>query len=399
MPIRSWKYRSYPSKTQQKEMSLHLWLCKELWNEMLTFTKDIYKKYGKFPTKRTLREFVKDSGLYSQVGQELVDRLVEGLQRKMTMKKRGATCGFPRFKSMDSMKSLIYPQSGFKLIGNRKISVSPFGEVNLKKHREVKGKIKTLTIKRESSGKWFAILTSLTSEAVTNRNPGKPVGLDLGLKTFATMSDGNIIGNPRHILKYEAKLRDCQRFLSKKKKGSKNRKRAKRRLAFVHEKLRNTRNDFLHKVSHKLVHLYSFIALEDLASQEMSEKAYGKQINDAGWSKFISCMCYKAESAGCTVQLVNPKNTTNECSRCGALVKKTLRERQHNCLYCGLSIDRDLNAATNILNRATLRTVSHSQSSREQRLTTTDGTPGSNACGDVSIGTSMKQDATKFIQW
>ena len=213
------------------------------------------------------------------------------------------------------------------------------------------------------------------------------------------MSDGNIIGNPRHILKYEAKLRDCQRFLSKKKKGSKNRKRAKRRLAFVHEKLRNTRNDFLHKVSHKLVHLYSFIALEDLASQEMSEKAYGKQINDAGWSKFISCMCYKAESAGCTVQLVNPKNTTNECSRCGALVKKTLRERQHNCLYCGLSIDRDLNAATNILNRATLRTVSHSQSSREQRLTTTDGTPGSNACGDVSIGTSMKQDATGFIPW
>jgi putative transposase len=345
---------------------------------MLAFTKEIYKYYRKFPTKRTLREFVKESGLHSQVGQELVDRLIDALHKKIGMKKKGIIGGFPRFKTIDNMKSIVYPQSGFKLLDNRKLLVTPFGQINIKKHREIFGKIKTLTIKRESSDKYFAIFSAEEPKGIHSPNSGAQVGIDLGLKTFASLSNGTLIKNPRHLLKYEDKLKDQQQDLSRKKKGSKNRRKAKRKLAFIHEKLRNTRKDFLHKLSHNLVHSYSFIAVEDLSSQEMSEKNYGKQINDAGWSTFISCLCYKAESAGCRVKLVKAENTTKACSRCGFLSKKHLWDRSHDCPKCSLKMDRDLNAAINILNRATA------------------GIAGSNACEDVAVATSVKQEAHDF---
>jgi putative transposase len=345
---------------------------------MLDFTKEIYRQYERFPTKRTLREFVKHSGLYSQVGQELVDRLLDALHLKIIMKKRGLSGGFPRFKNIDRMKSLAYPQSGFRLLGNRKLRVSPFGEINIRKHREISGVIKTMTLKKEASGKWFVIFTAEKNTPPSEQNNSSRIGIDLGLINFATLSDGTFIKNPRHLGQYEERLAKRQRELSKKRKRSINRKIMKRKVAILHEKVRNIRKDFLHKLSNRLVRAHSFIALEDLPSQEMAQKNYGKSINDAGWSEFIRMLSYKAESAGSRVVLVDPRNTTKECSCCGVLTGKELRERQHNCPSCGLSMDRDLNAAINILNRAT------------------GGTPGSNACGDVSIGTSMKQDATPF---
>jgi len=136
----------------------------------------------------------------------------------------------------------------------------------------------------------------------------------------------------------------------------------------------NTKADFLHKTSTKLVNDYSFIALEKLASKKMSKQNFGKQINDAGWSTFANMISYKAEEAGCMVVFVNPKNTTKLCSGCGILVDKELYERIHNCPECGFSIDRDLNAAKNILIRAT------------------QGHCGSNACGDGAIALSIKQE-------
>jgi putative transposase len=338
----------------------------------------MYEDFGYFPTKNTLQLMVKECGLYSQTQQEVAHRVYNSLMRVFKLRKKGVECGFPRFKSFDRMKSLHYPQSGFLI--DKKLIVTPFGEIAIKKHREVKGKIKTLTLKRESSGKWFAVFCAETPEEIPKENKGEAVGIDLGLMSFATLSSGMKIENTRHFKRYEERLAFIQRKFSKKKKRSTNRKSAKVRIAMLHEKVADTRKDFLHKTSTQLVNDYSIIALEKLTSQEMAEKNYGKQINDAGWNMFANMLAYKAEGAGCRIVFVNPENTSQECSNCHEIVKKDLTERMHECPFCGLSMDRDLNAARNILIRAN------------------PGQGGSNACNsvkerDVALATSMKQEA------
>jgi len=354
-------------------MKHHLWLSKGLWNEMLSTVKRKYEAEKNFPSRQELRGIVRDKGLYSQVAQELVDRLLDALKRKVRMKKEGKRCGFPRFKSFDRMKSLVYPQFGFSL--GRKLRVTPFGEISIKKHREINERIKTLTIKREPSGKWFAIFTAEEPETEQKQNNGPAVGVDLGLVNFVVLSDGTKIKNPHHLKKWEDRLVFQQRRLSREVKGGKNRRKARAKVARLHEKVANARRDFLHKISTKLVSAYSLIAAEKLNSQDMAMNGHGKNINDAAWGTFTNMLCYKAEGAGCRVVFVEPENTSNVCSRCGQVVDKTLWDRQHVCLVCGLSIDRDLNAAINILKRATL------------------GHSGSNACGDGAIASSEKQEA------
>lgn len=363
--MRAYKYRIYPSKKQEELLNHHLWLSKELWNQMLAEIKNRYDKEKKFPTKKELREMVKNKGLFSQVAQELVDRLLDGIKRKIVMKNKGQKTGFPRFKTFSRMKSIVYPQFGFSL--EQKLDVTPFGEIAIRKHREIKGQIKTLTIKRELSGRWHAIFSieEEKSESVQNRGPA--VGIDLGLMNFATLSDKNMIKNPHHLKKWENKLAKLQRKLSKKQKRSKNKTKARLKVARLHEKIANIRRDFLHKTTNQLLSKYSLIALEDLKTKEMVMQGHGKNINDAAWNMFAHILCYKAESAGCRVVFVDPKNTTKACSNCGEITEKSLYERTHNCQNCGLSIDRDLNASINILTRATV------------------GQTGSNACGDGRI--------------
>ena len=349
--IRAWKFRLYPNGEQRKEIQTHLWLSKNIWNNLLEYSKNRYKETGKFPTKIELQSLVKDSGLYSQTAQTISHRLHNALIRFFRMKKQSKNAGFPRFKNIDRMKSLLYPQSGFK-IKERKLEVTPFGEISIRKHREMKGTIKTLTLKRESSGKFYAIFT--TKMKITQKeNKGNQIGIDLGLVNFATLSDGTVIRNPKHLKKHEEKLAKRQRELSRKEKGTVRRKKQKRKVATLYEKVKNTRLDFLHKLSLSLVNSYSFVALEDLSIKKMSMEGLGKSINDAGWNEFSNMLCYKAEEAGCRVVFVDPDGTTKECSSCGQIVDKELKERQHNCPSCGLSMDRDLNASINILNRAT----------------------------------------------
>ncbi len=374
--MKTYKFRLYPTRMQNTEMQKHLWISKELWNKLLEKTIKRYDKEKKFYSKSELQLMVKKTGLYSQTAQGIAHRLHRALQAKVKAKKEGKKWGFPRFKNFDRMKTLLYPQSGFSL--DKKLKVTPFGEINIKKHREMKGTVNTLTLKREASGKWFAVFCVEQEPEQPKINNGGQIGIDLGLMTFATLSNGEKIKNPHHLKTHEGRVAFYQRELSKKKKGSMNRKKAKRKVAFIHEKIANTRLDFLHKTANRLFSNYSLIAMEKLASQEMAMQGHGKSINDAGWNMFTNVLCYKAGNAGSKVVFVNPKNTSKECSNCGRLVNKTLWDRQHNCPSCGLSIDRDINAAINILNRATA------------------GIAGSNACEDVSIEMSMKQEAHDF---
>jgi len=337
-------------------MKEHLWIAKKLWNELLAYSKEYYQKTAKFPNKTELQLLVKGKGLYSQTQQNIAHKVSNTIFRVFKLRKKGIKCGFPRFKSIDRMKSLLYPQSGFKL--EKRLKVTPFGAISIKQHREIEGQIKTLTLKRESSDKWFAVFCVEQERNEPRQNNGEKVGIDLGLTNLAVLSNGEIIKNPKILNKYGDKLAMIQKGLSRKKKGSKNRKKAKHKVAVLHEKIANARNDFLHKTSRKLVDSYSLIALEELASQEMSKRMpkklhLGKYITDAGWNMFANMISYKAEEASCQVVFVDPKNTTQECSNCGTLVKKELDERIHECPECGLTIDRDLNAAKNILIRAT----------------------------------------------
>jgi putative transposase len=372
--MRAYRFRIYPSKHQEKELNHHLWIEKNLWNTLLEKTIEKYDEDKKFYSKTELQLFVKDSGLYSQSAQAVAHNLDRSLKAKVRAKKRGEKWGFPRFKSFYRMRSILYPQSGFKL--DKKLRVTPFGDFNIVQHRIMKGTVKTLSLKREPTGKWFAIFTVENTPEPVKENHGPSVGIDLGIITLAALSDGTKIKNPKQFKKLEPQLILASRVADKKKKGSHNKRKAYQKLALVHEKIANVRQDYLHKQANWLVNSYSKIALEDLEIQTMSrkDKGHGKGINDASWGTFTNMIQYKAESAGTEVVFIDPRNTSKECSQCHTLVKKTLWERQHECPSCGLSIDRDINAAINILTRATV------------------GITGSNASGEELVS-SLKEEA------
>jgi putative transposase len=380
---RAWKFRLYPSKTQQRELIRYLQDCKTLWNLLLEYTKKYYEETGKFPSRKQLYLQTKGTSLFSQVAQDVADRLVKSLRGVIARKKAGLKAGFPRFKPLERMKSFTYPQFGFKL--GERLTLSGLGSISIKKHRQMRGEVKTLTIKKTPSGRWFAVFTTSAEKTAPLCKDGPIVGLDLGVEHFACLSDGEVIENPRHLKQAEERLKATHQQLSSKKKGSKNRQRAKHRLAVAYERLANRRRDFLHKVSRTLVNSYSFIALENLNVAGLAAGFLAKSVLDCSWAEFVSMISYKAEEAGCEIVLVDPAHTTQRCSNCGLVRKKSLAERWHGC-SCGASMHRDLNAAMNILQRAT------------------GGTPESQACGEETTTgykhtwqvSSLKQEAHGF---
>ena len=348
--MRAWKYRLYPSKLQQEKLDSYLCKCKNLWNKILDHTKKYYEETGKFPCRKELYLKTKGDALFSQVAQNVADRLVKSLRGAVARKKAVRKVGFPRFKSIERMKSFSYPQFGFKL--DKKLELSGIGNVAIKKHRELKGRIKTLTIKKMPSGKWFAIFTSEIDRPTPQKKKGPAAGVDLGIESFAYLSDGTSVENPKHLKLAEQKLSDAQRQIAKKKKGSKNRRKVGLKAAIAYERLVNKRRNFLHKTTRRLVDSYSFLALENLNVAGLARGFIAKHVLDCCWAEFASMIAYKAEEAGCEVVLVDPAHTTQMCSSCGLIRKKSLAERWHDC-PCGASMRRDLNAAINILKRAT----------------------------------------------
>jgi putative transposase len=348
---RAWKYRIYPSKMQEKKLNNHLYECKNLWNLLLDYTKKTYEETKKFSNRKDLYLQTKRTNLYSQIAQNVADKLVKSLKVMIAKKKAGKKAGFPRFKSYERMKSFTYPQFGFKLVDRLKLS--GIGSISIKKHRNIQGKIKTLTIKKFPSKKWYAIFTSEFDGEISQKKQKPKAGIDLGIEYFAYLSDGSKIENPRHLRKVEEKLKKAQRILSRKKKGSKNRRKSRLKVARTHEKLTNTRRDFIHKTSRKLVKSFSFIAMENLNIAGIAKGFLAKHVLDCSWAEFLNMLHYKAAEAGSEIMLVNPANTSQLCNSCGLIQKKSLAQRWHKC-SCGASLHRDLNAAKNILQRATV---------------------------------------------
>lgn len=354
---KSYKFRLYPNHEQQERILFTIERCRLLYNRLLEERKLAYGIEGKTLTAydqiKTIAErkehvpILKE--VYAQVLQDVASRLDKTYKAFFRRVKSGEKAGFPRFKPQSRYDSFTYPQAGFSINGN-KLKLSKIGEVKIKLSRQIQGKIKTCTI-IEKNGKFYACF-SCEVETTPLPPTNKQVGVDLGIKHLAIISDGQFFDSPKYLRKSENKLKRLQRLVSRKQRGSNRRKKAVRALALLHEHVANQRKDYAHKVSRKLVNAYDLIAFENLNTQGMlKNRNLAKSIADAGWSQLVQFTMYKAEEAGRRVVKVDPYNTSQECSSCGEIVKKKLSERIHKC-KCGLVMDRDQNAAINILKRA-----------------------------------------------
>jgi putative transposase len=235
-------------------------------------------------------------------------------------------------------------------LNDNMLSLSKIGNIKIKMHRPLVGNIKRLIIRRTSTQKWFVSVLTDVETYQPLEHSDKAVGIDVGILSFATLSNGTHIPNPRFYIQEEKTLAKANSRLSKAEKGTPERKKCLKTLCRVYERIANRREDFTQKLSKNLVDNYSIICFEDLNIKNMSKNHnLAKHILDAAWSKLATYTSYKAENAGRKVMLIDPKNTSKMCSSCGMLVEKDLSERTHNCPFCGLSIDRDLNASINIL--------------------------------------------------
>jgi putative transposase len=267
----------------------------------------------------------------------------------------GERPGYPRFKGrldFNTIEFQSYP-CNIKLIGKR-LRVFNVGTIKVNRHRPIHGVIKTASIRREL-GKWYAIFSCDFGERQGDPSDKPPVGIDVGITRFFTTSDedrANDAENPRFLKEMLPELRRAQQALSRKKTGGSNRRKARANVARLQAMVSRRRLDFHHKQAFKLLQDYGVIFVEDLGVHEMlGQRKFSQQISDAGWRGFLDILKSKAEEYGALVIAVDPRGTTQECSGCGQIVPKTIRDRWHSCSNCGLELDRDENAARNILRR------------------------------------------------
>ncbi len=355
---KSYRYRIYPTKSQRSVLDQNLELCRQVYNDTLALRKNAYEKDGKsislYETNSILVSWKAQrpelKQVYSQVLQNVQGRVDLAFKAFFRRVKSGEEPGYPRFKGYGRYDSITYKQLGFG-IKDGKLHLAKIGDIKIKLHRPIEGTIKTCTIRRMSTGKWFACFSvEIEDTSLPPWKDGAVVGIDVGLASFATFSNGEKIANPRFFREEEKELARVQRKHSKAPKGTPERKKALKVVERVHERISNRRTDFAHQISHRLVDQFGFIAFEDLNIQNMLKNhCLAKSISDVAWGMLVKATESKAAYAGSKVVLVDPRNTSQMCSRCGLIVKKDLSERVHRCPECGLTMDRDLNAAKNIL--------------------------------------------------
>lgn len=358
---KNFKFRLYPTPTQEAKMKSTLENCRWLYNHFLEQRKTAWEE-----RKESLTMFEQNSSLtdlklykpslnkiYSQIPQDVSTRVDLAFKAFFRRCKNKENPGYPRFKQYGRYDSFTYPQirnGGVKIKGSR-LHLSKIGAVKIVFHRDIFGVIKTCTIKHTSTEKWFAIFSCEVKTRHPVVNPlDNPVGIDVGLSSFATLSNGEKIDNPRFFKKEEKELARVQRKFSKTKKESQERKKKKRVVARVYERITNKRHNFSHQLSRKIVDTHTLIAIEDLNINKMlHDKCFSKSISDAAWNLFTSTLSYKAEEAGKKLVKVNPAYTSQDCSSCGHRQLIPLVNRVYNCPCCNLVMDRDTNAARNIL--------------------------------------------------
>ena len=367
--LRTYKYLLRPTTKQAQQLDFLLWQSRLVYNAALEQRIGTYRDTGKgmgygaqWTHFRDLRrDYPETLGQVNASSlQHLLRRLDKAFAAFFRRQKAGETPGFPRFKSRSLFKSLEYTYGdGCKLrgdgCGRRSFYVQNVGEMRMCCHRVIPAGavIKHAVIKRVND-RWYAcLMLELPPPTPRAIRTGQQVGVDVGLKSLAALSTGELIENPRWLKGSLAKTRRLQRHASRQVKGSHRQHETYRQMARWHERIANRRADYLHQVSHRLVSENDLIAIEDLSLGFMNRNRHlSRASHDAGFGRLRQMLEYKAESAGIPLIAVNPSNTTQACSGCGRIVPKDLSVRVHSCPDCGLVLDRDVNAARNILKLA-----------------------------------------------
>jgi putative transposase len=351
-------YRLYTNRTQEKALSGLLDIARDFYNAALQERRDAWHMQGVslnyYDQANQIRETRLESSwcaaLNYSATQDVLRRVDKTFKAFFRRIRAGEKPGYPRFKGRDRFNSITFPGYGDGVRLTDKLHVQGVGRIRVKLHRSTSGQIKTVSVKR-ICGKWYASLSCDTGDTPPPSLAfDRPVGIDVGLESFAVLSDGIAIDNPRYFRKAEEQLAVRQRRLSKKLKGSHRRLKARFLVARAHNKVRRQRLDFSHKVARQLADRYDLIAYEDLNIRGMVRNhCLAKSITDASWGQFLRILCYKVEETGGQTVAVNPNGTSQRCSDCGSLVLKSLGVRVHVCPVCGISLPRDLNAARNIV--------------------------------------------------
>ena len=373
----NFRYRIYPSKNQIVKLNKTISDCCFIYNKLLEAKVNAYKTDKTNITQFDMNKIAKDFDvpIHSQVKQNISKRINDAFQHFFRrVKEKKGKVGFPRFKTLNHYKSITFPQSGFKFTSDKKLFVSKIGSIPIILHRVPKGKLKTFTIKRTALG-WFAIFSCADVPIEKIDVPNNHIGIDVGIESFAVLSNGERIENPKFLIKSEKKLSRFQRRLSRKKKGSANRRKARFKVAKLHQRIFNQRQDFLHKTSFNLIKQFKIISVEKLVIKNMVQNHHlAKSINDASWGCFVQMLSYKVEKTGGQIVKINPKNTSRTCSKCGNIQDMPLANREFKCLKCDFVCHRDLNSAI-LVDRVGLTQISSSEE---------------NACGEIVSPSSVK---------
>jgi putative transposase len=353
---RTYRYRIYPTRKQRLALEAQLEFARDLYNaalEQRRYARRTGQLVGYVSQCRELTELraagdgppqMSCSAMRSPLRR--LDRAYQAFFRRV---KAGETPGYPRFRSRSRYDSLTWDSAWS--IQQGRLALRGIGNLKVRWHRELpaQARICTATVRR-TVGRWYACFAlALPVPAIRDRKLMPAVGVDLGVQNFAALSTGELIPGPRAYRAGLRKLRRVQRRVSRRVKGSRRRRKAGLLLARVHERIRNLRRNHAHQLSRRLISDFGLIAVEELQIRRLTRGFLSKDINDQGWAEFLRLLGYKAEDAGIQVVKVPPAGTSQTCSDCGTLVPKLLSDRVHRCPNCGLIVDRDVNAARNIL--------------------------------------------------
>ncbi|MDO8727707.1 MAG: transposase, partial [Candidatus Methanoperedens sp.] len=345
------KFRIYPNKNQEVKLNRALGTCRKLHNEKLAERKRqaelnrLKKEFDVFPWGKpewinkydqmldlTASKTPYQKEVFSQVLQDAIKRVDKSFKNFFN------GFGYPRFRGRNRYNSFTYPQSGFEL-QEGKLYLSKIGSFKIILHREIEGKIKTCTIRKDID-QWYVSFSCEIEKPIIPVEIKTRTGIDVGLISLITLSNGEHIEPPKFLRESEDKLTHEQKRLSRKMKGSGKRNKQQIIVGKVHRKIRNQRKDFAHKTSRMLVDNYDLIKFEDLRIKNMVQNHHlAKSISDAGWYQLMNFTEYKAAYAGKFVDFVNPAGTSQTCI-CGYPVPKDLSVRIHRCPSCGLVMGR-----------------------------------------------------------
>jgi putative transposase len=402
---KTFQYRLYPTKNQRTRLNKWLDLCCETYNAALRERREAYRVAGisigyahqcaELPACKEVRPELAE--VNSQVLQDVlkrVDRAFDGFFRRV---QEGQRPGYPRFRSRSRYQSLTFKQyqNSFDVHAGKKrkgtLMLSKLGHLKMVMHRPLTGLPKTATVKRTPTGKWFvSISVECEPEADSWPASDAQVGIDVGLKTFAYLSTGEKIDNPRFFSKEEQALSRAHRKLSKAHRGTLQREKRRKVVARVHERVRWRRENFIRQEVVSLIKRYGLIAVEALVVRNMIKNPkLAKSIADAAWSSFFAQLLSKAEEAGRAVVRVNPAYTSQTCTGCGHRQDMPLSVRVYECPSCGLVIDRDHNGSINILDEALKAVGRHGHVILEA--------PGAGAVGSRHKSSVFQVLSSKFV--